>query len=596
MVKNKIVKIGCASAFWGDTSSAAPQLVYSGNIDYLVFDYLAEVTMSILAGAKLKNTDMGYATDFVKHMLPILSEVKKRGIKIISNAGGINPEACRAAVIEEAKKAGVELNIALVKGDNLVDQKKQLQALPVTELETGQTMPDNVTSINAYLGAGGIRRALEEGADMVITGRCVDSAVVLGPLMYEFGWTAQDYDLLAAGSLAGHIIECGAQCTGGNFTDWHLVENFDDMGFPIVEVESNGNFIVTKPNGTGGIVSFGTVSEQFLYEIGDPQNYILPDVSCDFTNVTIKEIGNDQVFVSGARGKPPSNTYKVSATYLMGYRISIAFIIIGIDAAKKAKVSAEAIIKKTERMFSDNDWSNYKDTKISIIGTEATYGDNARHAQPREVLLRIMATHEQKKALILLSREIAQALTGMTPGFTNMLGGRPPVSPCIRLFSFFLPKENIRTIVDFNEKQFELEIWKTKSNNVNSKNTISELSDNIDTPDTEVSLINLAYARSGDKGDHANIGVIARKPEYLPYIRDSLTPKRVAKYFSHVVKGEVERWDVPGIGALNFLLRNSLGGGGMASLNIDPQGKAYAQQLLDIMIPVPYKIAEETKK
>ncbi len=207
-----------------------------------------------------------------------------------------------------------------------------------------------------------------------------------------------------------------------------------------------------------------------------------------------------------------------------------------------------------------------------------------------------MATHEQKEALILLSREIAQALTGMTPGFTNMLGGRPPVSPSIRLFSFFLPKENIRTTVDCNEKQFELEIWKTKSNNVDYKNTIPELSDNIDTPDTEVSLINLAYARSGDKGDHANIGVIARKPEYLPYIRHSLTPKRVAKYFSHVVKGEVERWDVPGIGALNFLLRNSLGGGGMASLNIDPQGKAYAQQLLDIMIPVPHKIAEETKK
>ena len=596
MEKNKIVKIGCASAFWGDTSSAAPQLVYSGNIDYLVFDYLAEVTISILAGAKLKNTDMGYATDFVKHMSPLLSEVKKRGIKIISNAGGINPEACRAAVIEEAKKAGVELNIALVKGDNLVDQKKQLQALPVTELETGQTMPDNVTSINAYLGADGIRRALEEGADMVITGRCVDSAVVLGPLMYEFGWTAQDYDLLAAGSLAGHIIECGAQCTGGNFTDWHLVENFDDMGFPIVEVESNGNFIVTKPNGTGGIVSFGSVSEQFLYEIGDPQNYILPDVSCDFTNVTMKELGNDQVFVSGAKGNPPSNTYKVSATYLMGYRISIAVIIVGINAAKKAKVSAEAIIKKTERMFSDNDWSNYTDTKISIIGTEATYGDNARHTQPREVLLRIMATHEQKEALILLSREIAQALTGMTPGFTNMLGGRPPVSQSIRLFSFLLPKENIRTTVDFNEKQFELEIWTTKSNNVNSKNTMPELFDNIENPDTEVSLINLAYARSGDKGDHANIGIIARKPEYLPYIRDCLTKKKVAEYFSHVIKGEVERWDVPGINALNFLLRNSLGGGGMASLNVDPQGKAYAQQLLDIMIPVPHKIAEETKK
>jgi hypothetical protein len=414
--------------------------------------------------------------------------------------------------------------------------------------------------------------------------------------MHEFGWTAQDYDLLAAGSLAGHIIECGAQCTGGNFTDWHLVDNFDDMGFPIVEVESNGNFIVTKPNGTGGIVSFGSVAEQFLYEIGDPRAYILPDVVCNFTNVTMEELGSDRVLVRGAKGLPPTDTYKVSATYLKGYRISIAVIIAGIKAAEKAQVSAEAIIKKTQRMFTDNGWSNYTDTNISIIGTEVTYGENAKTLKPREVLLRIMATHKQKEALILLSREIAQASTGMTPGFTNMLGGRPSVSPSIRLFSFLLPKENIRTTVDFNEKQFELEIWKTKSNNVDSKNTISELSDNIDTTDTEVSLINLAYARSGDKGDHANIGVIARKPEYLPYIRDSLTPKRVAKYFSHVVKGKVERWDVPGIDALNFLLRNSLGGGGMASLNIDTQGKAYAQQLLDIMIPVPHKIAEETKK
>ena len=596
MAKNKIVKIGCASAFWGDTSSAAPQLVYSGNIDYLVFDYLAEVTMSILAGAKMKNPDLGYATDYIKHIGPLLTDIKKQGIKVISNAGGMNLKSCRNAVLEEAKKAGIELNIAIVEGDNLINQENMLRELPVKELETDKFMPKGIVSINAYLGAGGVTQALEQGADMVITGRCVDSAVVLGPLMYEFGWTAQDYDLLAAGSLAGHIIECGAQCTGGNFTDWHLVENFDDMGFPIVEVESNGNFIVTKPNGTGGIVSFGSVAEQFLYEIGDPRAYILPDVICNFTNVTIEELESNRVLVRGANGLPPTDTYKVSATYLKGYRISIAVIIVGINATKKAKVSAEAIIKKTERMFSDNDWANYTDTKISIIGTEATYGDNARHTQPREVLLRIMATHEQKEALILLSREIAQALTGMTPGFTNMLGGRPSVSPSIRLFCFLLPKENIHTTVDFNEKQFELEIWKTKSNNVDYKNTIPELPDNIDTPDTEVSLINLAYARSGDKGDHANIGVIARKPEYLPYIRDSLTPKRVAKYFSHVVKGEVERWDVPGIGALNFLLRNSLGGGGMASLNIDPQGKAYAQQLLDIMIPVTHKIAEETKK
>ena len=596
MKKNKTVKIGCASAFWGDTSSAAPQLVHSGSIDYLVFDYLAEVTMSILAGAKMKNPDLGYATDFIKHIGPLLTDIKKQGIKVISNAGGINLKSCRNAVLEEAKKEGIELNIAIVEGDNLINQENALRKLPVKELETGKAMPKGMVSINAYLGAAGVRQALELGADMVITGRCVDSAVVLGPLMYEFDWKYNEYDKLAAGSLAGHIIECGAQCTGGNFTDWHLVNNFDNMGFPIVEVESDGSFIVTKPEGTGGIVSFGSVAEQFLYEIGNPGSYLLPDVTCDFTNVHIEEVDHEKVLVKGAKGFAPTNTYKVSATYLHGYRITIAVIICGINAPKKAQVSADAIIKKTKRIFSENGLGDYLDTNISIIGTETTYGKNGAKTEPREVLLRIIARHKQKDALILLSRELAQASTGMTPGFINMLGGRPSVSPSIRLFSFLIPKVQIITTVDIHDKQYEVETYTAKSNHMDTNTKISGLSDNIDTTDAEVALINLAYARSGDKGDHANIGVIARKAEYLPYIRKALSIEIVAKYFAHVLKGEVERWDVPGINGLNFLLKNSLGGGGMASLNVDPQGKAYAQQLLDIMIPVPHIIAEETKK
>jgi len=596
MKKNKTVKIGCASAFWGDTSSAAPQLVHSGSIDYLVFDYLAEVTMSILAGAKMKNPDLGYATDFIKHIGPLLTDIKKQGIKVISNAGGINLKSCRNAVLEEAKRAGIELNIAIVEGDNLINQENALRELPVKELETGKAMPKGIVSINAYLGAAGVRQALELGADMVITGRCVDSAVVLGPLMYEFDWKYNEYDKLAAGSLAGHIIECGAQCTGGNFTDWHLVNNFDNMGFPIVEVESDGSFIVTKPEGTGGIVSFGSVAEQFLYEIGNPGSYLLPDVTCDFTNVHIEEVDHEKVLIKGAKGFAPTNTYKVSATYLHGYRITIAVIICGINAPKKAQVSADAIIKKTKRIFSENGLGDYLDTNISIIGTETTYGKNGAKTEPREVLLRIIARHKQKDALILLSRELAQASTGMTPGFINMLGGRPSVSPSIRLFSFLIPKVQIITTVDIHDKQYEVETYTAKSNHMDTNTKISGLSDNIDTTDAEVALINLAYARSGDKGDHANIGVIARKAEYLPYIRKALSIEIVAKYFAHVLKGEVERWDVPGINGLNFLLKNSLGGGGMASLNVDPQGKAYAQQLLDIMIPVPHIIAEETKK
>ena len=290
MNKNKKIRIGCASGFWGDTSTAAAQLVNKGNLNYLVFDYLSEVTMSILAGAKMKNSNRGYAADFVKQISPLLHLIKKQGIKIISNAGGINLESCRDALEIELEKAGVKLEIALVKGDDIIDRKNEFQDLEIVDIEKNQPLPDKVLSMNAYLGAPPIKMALESGADIVITGRCVDTALVLGPLMHEFCWNSTDYDFLASGSLAGHIIECGAQCTGGNFTDWHLIDGYENMGFPIVEVKSDGSFVVSKPDETGGLVSFGTVAEQLLYEIGDPNEYMLPDVICDFSQVTINEI------------------------------------------------------------------------------------------------------------------------------------------------------------------------------------------------------------------------------------------------------------------------------------------------------------------
>ena len=239
MDNDKKVKIGCASAFWGDTTTAAKQLVEKGDINYLVFDFLAEVTMSILAGAKNKNKDMGYATDFVKQLAPLLDQIKKKNIKVISNAGGINLNECRNALVNEAEKAKIDLKIAIVTGDDLMKKLPKLIELGIKETETSEPLPDSCLSVNAYLGASGIVTALEQGADIVITGRCVDSAMVLAPLMYEFDWSVEDYDLLSAGSLAGHIIECGAQCTGGNFTDWKMIDGFDDMGFPIVEVKFN---------------------------------------------------------------------------------------------------------------------------------------------------------------------------------------------------------------------------------------------------------------------------------------------------------------------------------------------------------------------
>ena len=592
--KEKKVRIGCASAFWGDTETAAEQLVKKGNLDYLVFDFLAEVTMSILAGAKLKNPQMGYASDFVKQLTPLLSDINQQGLRVIANAGGINLESCKNAIQSELDKQNLKLKIAIVSGDNLINQKDKLEELNISEIESGNPLPDSCLSINAYLGASGIKKSLQNDADIVITGRCVDSAMVLAPLMYEFNWGNQDYNLLASGSLAGHIIECGAQCTGGNFTDWEIVEGFENMGFPIVEVQSNGDFIVTKPPKTGGLVSFGTVAEQFLYEIGNPNEYLLPDVVCDFTSVKIIEIKKDQVMVTGAKGYAPTDTYKVSSTYMDGFRVAATLVIGGKDASKKTEIIAEAILKKTKIMLQKKGMDDFKDTYLSKLGTDSIYGSKIDTTNSKEVVMRLMVTHEKKEALILFSKEIAQAATGMASGVMNYLGGRPPISKSIRLFSFLLEKKYIKEEVIIDDKKIKVNNA-IKETYIPKKDFILKNQKNykLINCDSQVSLEKLAFARSGDKGDHSNIGVIAREANYLPFIRNALKIEVISDYFKHVLKGPVKRWDVPGINGLNFLLMNSLGGGGMASLYIDPQGKAYAQMLLEIPIPVPKILAEK---
>tara|TARA_S200000501_G_scaffold51753_1_gene41750 strand:+ start:376 stop:2169 length:1794 start_codon:yes stop_codon:yes gene_type:complete len=593
MNNDKKVRIGCASAFWGDTSTAARQLVEKGKLDYLVFDFLAEVTMSILARAKSKDNKMGYATDFVRQLKPILHLIKRDKIKILSNAGGINPNACRDILKYVAKESGIELNIATVIGDDLISDLPRIKDLGITEMDRHNQIPESCLSINAYLGAPGMVQALKEGADIVITGRVVDSALVLAPLIYEFDWTYTDYDLLASGSLAGHIIECGAQCTGGNYTDWKEVEGFHDMGFPIVEVERNGDFVVSKPDNTGGMITFGTVAEQFLYEIGNPAEYILPDVVCDFTNVTIESIGADLVQVRGASGSAPTDHYKVSATYKDGYRVTGTLVIGGKEAGEKGKRIANAIIRKVSDLLIESELGPFKATSFDLIGTDSIYGSEHSNIHSREIVLRLVATHMKKQALIIFSREMAQAATGMAAGVINYLGGRPSVSPSIHLFSFLFPKDQITVNTNYDNHITPVTII-TSGGYLHKKNSArSAVRMEKDLQLIMVPLSQLAYARSGDKGNHANIGVISRKPEYLQYIQRALSSEAVANYFSHVLDGKVLSWDVPGINGLNFLLMNSLGGGGMASMNIDPQGKSYAQQLLEYEIPINKDLINE---
>ncbi|PBI90595.1 hypothetical protein BKP43_26980 [Variovorax boronicumulans] len=587
---NRVVRIGGASGFWGDSSVGAPQLVASGQIDYLVFDYLAELTMSILAGARLKKPELGYATDFVSvAMKAVLKDVVKQGIRVVSNAGGVNPQGCADALAALAAEQGITLKIAVVSGDDVSPLLPELRASqpPLRELQSGAPLPERVLSANAYLGARPVQAALDAGAQVVITGRCVDSAVTLGVLMHEFQWQPGEHDLLAAGSLAGHIIECGCQATGGLHTDWDTVPDWPNIGYPIVECSADGSFVVTKPAGTGGKLTPAVVGEQMLYEIGDPAAYLLPDVVADFTQVRIEQAGQHRVRVHGARGRAPTSSYKVCATYVDGFKTAAQLTIVGFDAVAKARRTGEAILARTGALFAQQGLGPYSGTQLEVLGAESCYGPHAQTQaqQIREAVLRLAVTHPRKDALELFAREVAPAGTSWAPGTTGAGGGRASVSPSIRQYAFLLDKARVSPQVRVDGQAVDVPATHATRDDPPAVRTNDELP--LATPGDdaiEVPLIRLAWARSGDKGDTSNIGVIARHPELLPLLRAQLTEARVAAWLAHLVQGRVTRHEVPGIHAFNFVCEQALGGGGMASLRNDPLGKGMGQILLALPV------------
>ncbi|HXE47356.1 MAG TPA: acyclic terpene utilization AtuA family protein, partial [Ramlibacter sp.] len=512
-------------------------------------------------------------------------------IRIVSNAGGVNPKGCAAAVQALAAELGVQVRVAVVEGDDVLPLAPAMRAAGATDMVSGKPLPERLVTANAYLGAVPIARALDEGADIVVTGRCVDSAVTLGVLLHEFGWSPTDYDRLAAGSLAGHIIECGCQATGGLHTDWDRVPDWANIGYPIVECREDGSFIVTKPPATGGLVTPATVGEQLLYEIGDPASYLLPDVTCDFRAVRMEQAGPHRVLVTGARGRPPTASYKISATAHAGFKVAGQLTIVGIDAPAKAWRTGEALLERGRRLLGEHGFADFLATNIELLGTESAYGPHARPLPTREAVLRLTVTHADKRALEMFSREFAAPGTSWSPGTTGA-GGRPSVSPVLRQVAWLVPKEQVTPAVSIDGATFAVAL--PPAGPQVAPEPLEPWQHVVPAgPRTVVPLVRIAFGRSGDKGDTSNIGLIARHPALLPVLKEQVTPERVKAYLGHLVLGSVVRHDLPGIHAVNFVCERALGGGGMASLRNDALGKGMAQMLLDLPVEVPVSLLQE---
>jgi len=607
-----MIRIGGATGYWGEADLALPQFLAEGDLDFIVFDYLAEITMSIMARAKAADPEKGYATDFVSAIVaPHLRAIADSGVKLISNAGGVNPEACGRAIRQLIEDAGLPLKVAVITGDDLMPKLDEVLAAEPAEMFTGEPTPppEAIASANAYLGAFPIAEALNQGADIVVTGRCVDSAVTLGACIHRFGWQRDELDLLAAGSLAGHLIECGPQVTGGNYTDWHEVaDTLHEVGYPIAEIEADGTMLITKPKGTGGCVTIGTVGEQLLYEIGDPAAYHLPDVICDFTEVTLEQVDFDRIKVIGARGRGVPDRYKTSITWADGWRAGMIGFYVGARAAEKARIFADEAIQRARRKLSKIDAPDYVDVCVEVVGDESHWGDAARYVRSREVAVKVGCRHVDRRATDLLLRELSGTALGAPAGFCAFAGTRPKSSPVIRLFSLLIDREipdiHIHTAdqsMAFAEPAVTGAFMDTAPGRPQPQAALSAaikdgsgIPGAADTEQTTVPLERLAWARSGDKGDKANIGVMARRPEYLPYISAALTTPYVASRFAHFMASpEIDRYVLPGLSALNFVLHHALGGGGVASLRNDPQAKGYAQILLDTPVTLPVSLLED---
>ncbi len=609
---DKVIRIAGASACENDCSIAVPQLLSKGGrIDYMMFDELAEVNVANLAGGVAMNTGMaadpsaGYVKSFVEFQVaPYLREILGRGVKLLANAGGLNPRGCAEALAERARSLGLNPRIAYVEGDNLIGRVDEVAATISKELTSGLALRDVLAGADrpltllAYIGALPYARALDMGADIVIAGRAADSAAALGALIHEFGWSPDDFDKMAAGSLVGHLIECSLQVTGATFTDWRDVPDWSSPGYPIAECHADGSAVITLPEGTGGLVSVGTVSEQLLYEVGDPQAYILPDVVCDFSQVRVVQEGKNRVRVSGARGHSRTSTYKVQATFERGWRASVLAPIIGFDAPAKAERVASSLFALIRQLLAQGNLGEPEALEAQLLGLGGALGaqaDGSLRAASRELVLRMICDHAERAGAELFLREQAIINIAMAPGTAMPLGHA--FHPIVRLRSFLLDKSQVPLTVVMDGQAHPVPAPTSGGFDAGSVVRPPEPPAPAPSPDdVAVPLIDLAWGRSGDKGDLGLAAIIARDPAFLPCIGRALTEAAVSSFMAHQFpaggEARVDRYFSPGPSAFNFVLHKALGGGQIESRRLDPMAKSFAQQLLAFPVPVSRQIAE----
>jgi Acyclic terpene utilisation family protein AtuA len=450
--QHRIVRVASGQGFWGDWLDAPRRQVEGGAVDYLMLDYLAEVTMSILQKQKERDPRMGYARDFIGAMESVLPAVVERGVRVVANAGGVNPLSCAHALLDVANQRGAsgKLKVGVVTGDDLLPRLDELIASghPLANMDTGEPLDavrDRVLSANAYIGSVPIVEALERGANVVVTGRSTDTALTMAPLRYEFGWAADDWDRLAAGIIAGHIIECGAQCSGGNcLYDWRNVPDLANVGYPIVEASADGSFVVTKHPGTGGWINVPSVTEQLVYEMGDPRSYITPDVVADFTSIRLAPDGADRVRVFGIAGRPATDKLKVSIAYRAGFKAVGSLVYAWPDALEKAQLADRVLRERLDAMG-----LRFDQILTEFVGVSAAHGPlTVSTGEAPEVQWRIGVRSSDRKAVERFTREIAPLVLNGPPTVTGFAGGRPKVEEIVAYWPALVDKTVVHTKVE----------------------------------------------------------------------------------------------------------------------------------------------------